>query len=570
MRLPTLVITVLILFTSQSIFGMNSVNKESMTEFGQQNQDPPDLVIGIIIDQFRPDYIYRYWDNFGDDGFKRLVNEGHNFRNAWFRYLQTSTGSGHAAHLTGSTPAIHGLIGNNFYIRNLDRRINVVEDVSSGYQGVGTQPGYDGQKSPANMLTTTVGDELFLHTNKRSKTIGISRKDRGAILPAGHTGKAFWYEYETGNFVTSSYYMDELPSWLKEFNSRELAQKFLTQTWDLLLPEEEYSKRSRPDENPYEGHFEGMSTSAFPINLGELYRKGEINPGHLNRTPFSDEMLTELAIATMEGGNLGKRGVSDILSISFSAVDGVGHRFGPASYQMQDLVIRLDRYIGRLLNYLDDEYGMENVLLYMSSDHGGAYIPHYLRDLGVATGNTDNETHVGRELRNSVERFLKDAYGENILLSISNQNIYLDHEFINEAQLDHHKVQHSLKRFLLSLNMIGGALTEEEINSGEFSTGIKAKVQHVFHQKHSGDVMYWLQPQTNSNTGTGGTGHGTGWAYDTHAPLILFGYDIPKGESTQLVHPSDIASTISLYLNSPFPSGNIGNPLQQWMKELGK
>lgn len=170
------------------------------------HDESPKLVVGIVVDQLRPDYIYRFWDNFEDGGFKRLVNDGHTFRNAWFSYLQTSTGPGHAAQLTGATPSIHGLIGNSFYIRDLGRRINVIEDVGSGHRGVGSLPDYNGEKSPANLLVTTVGDELYLNTNRRSRTIGISRKDRGAILPAGHTGKAFWYEGATGNFVTSMFW----------------------------------------------------------------------------------------------------------------------------------------------------------------------------------------------------------------------------------------------------------------------------------------------------------------------------------------------------------------------------
>jgi len=258
------------------------------------HNETPKLVVGIVVDQLRPDYIYRFWDNFEDGGFKRLVNDGHTFRNAWFSYMQTSTGPGHAAQLTGTTPSIHGLIGNSFYIRELGRNINVIEDVGSGHRGVGSLPDYNGEKSPANMLVTTVGDELYLHTNRRSKTIGISRKDRGAILPAGHTGKAFWYEGATGNFVTSTFYMDELPGWLQEFNNRNLAGEYLSRTWDMLLPEEEYAKRSRPDDNPYEGTFRGMDRPAFPIDLAYLSEHAGVGPGDLTRTPFSDEHLTEL------------------------------------------------------------------------------------------------------------------------------------------------------------------------------------------------------------------------------------------------------------------------------------
>jgi predicted AlkP superfamily pyrophosphatase or phosphodiesterase len=531
----------------------------------KSHEETPKLVVGIVVDQLRPDYIYRFWDNFEDGGFKRLVNGGHTFRNAWFSYMQTSTGPGHAAQLTGATPSIHGLIGNSFYIRGLDRNINVIEDVGSGHRGVGSLPDYRGEKSPANMLVTTVGDELYLHTNRRSKTIGISRKDRGAILPAGHTGKAFWYEGATGNFITSTFYMDELPGWLQEFNNRNLAREYLTRTWDMLLPEEEYAKRSRPDDNPYEGTFRGMDRPAFPIDLAYLSQNEGVGPGDLARTPFSDEHLTELAMAAIEGEQLGRRGVPDILAISYSATDAVGHRFGPASYQMQDMIIRLDRYLARLLDYLDEQIGMEHVLVYLTSDHGGAYIPHYLRDLGIITGNTDNETHIGRELNNALSTYMEETYGENFILNFSNQNIYLDHAYMKNNGLDPREVRTNLKRFLLTLDMVGGALTADALNYSEFTQGIRGRAQNMFHQKRSGDVLVWLQPQTRGNTGTGGTGHGTPWAYDTKAPLILYGYDVPAGQATETVYVRDIASTVAIYLNAPFPSGNVGEPLQHRM-----
>ena len=540
---------------------------QSRAETGERPHDEsPKLVVGIVVDQLRPDYIYRFWDNFEDGGFKRMVNDGQTFRNAWFSYLQTSTGPGHAAQLTGATPSIHGLIGNSFYIRDLDRRINVIEDVESGHRGVGSRPDYSGEKSPANMLVTTVGDELYLHTNRRSKTIGISRKDRGAILPAGHAGKAFWYEGATGNFITSTYYMDELPGWLQEFNNRNLAQEYLTRTWDMLLPEEEYAKRSRPDDNPYEGTFRGMDRPTFPIDLAYLSENAGVGPGDLNRTPFSDELLTELAIAAIEGEQLGQRDVPDILAISYSATDAVGHRFGPASYQIQDMIIRLDRYLAQLLDYLDEQIGMGNVLVYLTSDHGGAYIPHYLRDLGIITGNPDTETHIGRELGSALSSYMEETYGENFILNFSNHNIYLDHEYMKANDLDPREVRTDMKRFLVTLDMVGGAITADALNNTEFTKGMRGRAQNMYHQKRSGDVIAWLEPQTRSNTGTGGTGHGTGWAYDTKAPLILYGYDVPAGQSTETVYVRDIASTVAIYLNAPFPSGNVGEPLQHRMQ----
>lgn len=526
--------------------------------------DTPDLVVGLILDQIRPDYLYKYWDQYEEGGFKRLMNDGMVFRNAYFRHLQTSTGPGHAAQLSGASPMVHGLLGNSWYVRELDRNINVIEDVGSGYQGVGSLPDYSGEKSPNNMLTTTVGDELFMFTGERSKTVGISRKDRGAILPAGHTGDAYWYEGATGNFITSTFYMDELPGWLQEFNDRNLPQEYLTRTWEPLLPIEQYVQ-SRPDDNPYEGTFPGMDTPTFPVDLADLVEEHDQGPGLLNATPFADELLFELAVAAIEGEELGRGDVTDILSIGLSAPDAIGHRFGPASKQVQDYYLRADRYLAGFLDYLDQEFGMENVLIFLTADHGAVYVPEYMSDLGIPTGHSEFGVSAGGQVAQAIRDHMEEAYGEDFLLAYSNQNLYLDHDYIDQNGLDHVQVQKVIKRFALSLDQVGGALTADALNNQEFAEGIRARAMHAFHQQRSGDVVVWLKPQTHGS-GTGGTGHGSGWVYDAHVPLIFFGYDIPAGQSNQKVYVSDIASTVAVYLNSPFPSGNIGNPLNDFMK----
>lgn len=525
--------------------------------------ETPDLVISLIVDQMRPDYIYKFWDHYEEGGIKRLINEGHTFRNAYFRHLQTATGPGHAAQMSGTTPSVHGLIGNSWYVRELDRNINVIEDVGSGYKGVGSLPDYSGEKSPNNMLTTTVGDELLMFTGKRSKTVGISRKDRGAILPAGHTGDAYWYEGTTGNFITSTYYRDELPDWLKDFNARDLPQQYLEQTWEPLLPIEKYVE-SRPDDNPYERTFPGMDTPTFPFDLSYLVEEHGQGPGLLNSTPFADKLLFELGKAAIEGEELGRGEVTDILSISLSATDRIGHWFGPASKQMQDHFIRLDRYLADFFDYLDDEFGMKNVLIFLTSDHGGAYVPEYMSDLRIPTGHKEFGVSASGMVRQAVGEYLEQAYGVNFLLAYSNQNLYLDHEFMDENGLDHVAIQKEVVRFVLSLDVVGGAITADAIHNQEFTEGIRARVMNAFHQKRSGDVIVWLQPQTHGS-GTDGTGHGTGWTYDTHVPLIFFGNGIRHGQSNERVYVSDIASTISVFLNSPFPSGNIGNPLNDYI-----
>src|SRR5690554_4048145 len=314
--------------------------------------ETPKLVVGIMVDQMRSDYIHKYWDKFGEDGFKRLVNEGFSFTNNHFDYMPTSTGPGHASVYTGTTPSVHGVMGNGWYVRETGKNINVIE--VSGYSGVGTEPGKESDKSPGNVLSTTVGDELRLHTNFRSKVIGVSRKDRGAILPAGHTGEAYWYEGSTGNFISSSYYLEELPAWVQAFNSRNLAQEYLKEPWETLLPIEQYVE-SMADDNPYENLFKGAEAPVFPYNLPELAKTEGL--GILASTPFHNDLLLDMAIAAIEGENLGSRETSDMLSISFSATDGIGHQFGPSSIEVQDTYLRLDQTLAKLLDYLDEHFG---------------------------------------------------------------------------------------------------------------------------------------------------------------------------------------------------------------------
>lgn len=526
-------------------------------------QDPPKLVIGLVVDQMRPDYIYRYWDKFGDNGFKRLVSGGAVFRNAHFQHLQTSTGPGHASPFTGATPSIHGLIGNSWYVRETDSTVSVVRETGSGYKGVGTLPGYPEDLAPNNMLTTTVGDELYLHTNKRSKIVGVSRKDRGAIIPAGHTGDAYWYEWASGNFITSTYYMDELPGWVNDFNSRNLPQHYMRQTWDTLLPIEEYVE-SREDDNPYEGMLPGMDSPTFPIDIARIVEEEGQNPGILNRTPFIDKITLELAKAAIEGEQLGMRDVSDILTVSLSGADGIGHMFGPASKQVQDYYLRLDQYLADFLEYLDIKLGMDNVLIFLTSDHGGSYIPEYLHDLKIPTGHTEFGISVATQVRDEISVFLEEKYGEDFLLSFSNQNVYLDHEVMDRKGLNHVEVQNSIKQFALGLSQIGGGITAYALHNHEFTTGMRAMTKYAFHQKRSGDVILWYQAQTHG-VGTGSTGHVSGWAYDSHAPIIFYGNNVSTREVYDRVYVTDIASTIAVFLNSPFPSGNIGNPLNGYM-----
>lgn len=519
-------------------------------------QESPKLVVGIMVDQMRADYIHRYWDKFGEDGFKRLVNEGFSFTNNHFDYMPTATGPGHASVYTGATPSVHGVMGNSWYVRETGKSINVIE--VPGYEGIGSKPGTEGDKAPSNLTSTTVGDELRLHTNFRSKVIGVSRKDRGAILPAGHTGQAYWYEGSTGDFISSSFYGDVLPGWVSTFNSKKLAQEYLKKPWETLLPIEEYIE-SMEDDNAYERMFDGQSAPVFPYNLPEMSKASGM--GVLASTPFHNDLVLEMGLAAIEGETLGTRNTTDILAISFSATDAVGHQFGPSSIEVQDTYLRLDRSIAKLLDYLDQHFGKENILLFLTSDHGASYVTSYLVDQKISGGYINSGEH-----SDAIKEFLNKKYGEDLMLTISNSDIFLDRELINEKGLDLPKVQQEVAQFIMTLDGVAGAIPATILANGEFTEGIRARVQKGYNQKRSGDVSFWFQPHTLSGSNPRGTTHGSPWTYDSHAPMHWYGGNVPAGSSSHPVNISDIASTVATFMHSPFPSGNIGKPMNEYMK----
>jgi len=543
------ILAIILMITQKNILAQDSSNP--------YYEEKPAIVVGVIVDQMRPDYIDRYWDMLRDDGFKRLVNQGFTFSHAKFDYMPTATGAGHAGVFAGTVPAVHGAIGNSWYVRELDRQINVIE--VSGYKGVGSPESYDGSKAPGNMLTTTFGDELRLHTNKRSKVVSMSRKDRGAILPGGHLGDAYWYEPSSGRYVTSTFYHEALPDWVAEFNSRDLAMEYLSRPWETLHPIEEYTA-SIDDDNPYERRYAEDVPPVFPHDLPMLMEENGYGPDLLSTTPFSDKHLLEFAIAAIEGEGLGRGTATDVLAISFSALDAVGHRFGPASIEVQDAFLRLDQYIARLLSYLDENFGKENVLLFLTSDHGAPHVPEYLTDIGIPGGyvNLDEEEQAIRD-------FMNEKWGEDFLLAISNFQLYFDHDVMNQLGLDYDEVQRMVARQMLSRDGVGGVLTSEVLMYNEFTKGIRGWVQNGFHQQRSGDVMFWLEPHTNRGTEYRGTDHNSPWIYDTHAPLHWYGWTVKPGRSSVPVYISDIASTVSNILGSPLPSGNTGIPMSRHM-----
>jgi predicted AlkP superfamily pyrophosphatase or phosphodiesterase len=521
-----------------------------------QTTERPKLVVGIVIDQMRYDYIYRYWDKYSATGFKRLVNEGFFCRNTNYNYVPTYTAPGHAAIYTGTTPAVNGIIANDWFDANTGKSIYCVTD--NNVTGVGSD-GEEGKRSPINLMTTTITDELRLATNMRSKVIGIALKDRSAVLPAGHIANAaYWYDGSNGSFISSSYYMKELPKWLKEFNMRQLPKRYLSEAWKTVLPIEGYTE-SLPDDFSYEANFAGEQKPVFPHNL-PLLMAANGGLDLIRTTPFGNSLLKDFAMETMTAENMGKSAATDFITISFSSTDYVGHAYGPNSVELEDTYIRLDKDISELLDFINMQVGKNNALVFLTADHGASQIPAYLRDLKIPAGAFDE-----KQLSDTLKNYLNKLYGSPLVSELINQQIYLDHKAIEEKKLSLKEVQTKVAEFVQQLPNVMDAVTAPTFGQVQFTEGSKALMQRGFNTKRSGDVLVNYIPGYGLYHATG-TSHGSPFSYDTHVPLFFYGWNIKPGSTSEPIVVPDIAATLAMLLNIQFPSGCTGKPILSVVK----
>ncbi len=517
---------------------------------------PPKLVIGIVVDQMRNDYLYRYWDRFGSGGFKRLVNDGFYFKNAHYNYIPTYTGPGHCSIYTGATPRTHGIIGNDWFLRT-GGTMYCVQD--SNVSSVGST-GKNGKMSPANQLSSTIGDELKMSSNQKAKVFGIALKDRSAILPAGHAADgAFWFDDLTGGFISSTWYMRELPVWVKVFNEKHPAKSYLVKDWKLLYPAATYSQ-SLADENSYEAAPNRKEKAVFPYNYSVQLEKN--NFSIIKATPYGNSITKDLAIECVASEQLGKDGVTDLLCISFSTPDHIAHSYGPRAVETEDIYLRLDKDLEELLNYLDKTMGKNGYTVFLTADHGGADVPRHLMDKKINAGYVKE-----KELRDKTKYFLQQSFGDSLLLAdISNEQIFLDHKRIVALKLDRNKVEEALCEFLLRFKGIAEAYPSAVLklpSSG--SASYLALLQNGYNQKLSGNVAFIYQPAWMDYSDKGTT-HGAGYNYDTHVPVIFFGNGIKKGETYRYVPITGIAPTVCEMLRINQTNSTIAEPLNLFFK----
>jgi predicted AlkP superfamily pyrophosphatase or phosphodiesterase len=522
----------------------------------------PRLVVGITIDQMRADMLARYWSGFGQDGFQRLIRNGSWMLDTRFHYVPTYTGPGHASIYTGTGPARHGIAANDWYDRDSDSYMYCVGDAES--KSIGGAPNSAG-RAPRNLMATTIADELERHTAGRSKTIGISLKDRGAILPIGRTGDmAYWFDPVSGNFVSSSWYTKGLPTWVREFNKEERAKLYLSKPWELLHPKEFY-ENNMTDDNPYERAIGGAAEPTIPLDLPGLYAKNG-NLGLVAYTPLGNKLLTDMAISAILHEELGIDEVTDLLTISYSSTDHVGHAAGPRSMEVEDTYYRLDREIARLLVELDELVGEDRYLLFLTSDHGAVDVPAYLQQLKGSAGYVVKDS-----ITYPIERVLERKYGTGPWIAAHlNYQLYLNDDLARERGVDLSDLQEDVLAVLRQDEMVAEVVTADQLLDSEFTRGLRALMQEGFVRHRSGDIMYALHPGYLLEPSDGvhrGTNHATGYSYDTQVPLLFFGYGIPERQVARSVTIKDIAPTIAMWCGFALPDACEGHAIHEVFKE---
>ena len=540
-----------ILYLLTSLFFLSFTANET-------KMNKPKLVIGIVIDQMRYDYLTRFSDRFSEDGFKRLLNDGFSIENAHYNLIPTYTAVGHATIYSGTTPNNHGIISNNWYDKFLNKTIYCVDD--DNYETVGNN-GEAGRKSPHRLFTSTLGDQLKLHQVSKGKSIGIAIKDRSAILPAGHTANgAYWFDGgNEGKFITSSFYMNQLPNWVNTFNLSDKANSYLLKPWTTLFDINTYVN-SIADDNKFEGLFRGETTPTFPHNIPQL-RNQNGNYSILKGIPEGNTLTVDFAKAAILGEKLGQSNHTDFLAISFSSTDYIGHQYGPASVEIEDAYLKLDRDLANFFKFLDNKVGKDNYTLFLTADHAAVHVPSYLQSLKIPA-------HYFKinQLRDSISSITKKYFKSvEFVNNISNYQIFLNKEKIEALGFSKNQVADKIVSELENLDGIYKAVTAKTLQTNHFSEGLMNSLQNGYNQKLSGDVMLIPYPATLSRFRTG-TSHGSGYSYDTHIPIIFYGKGIKKGVSKKRYEIIDIAPTMANFLGIEAPNSATGKIVSEALK----
>jgi len=547
-----------------------------------QRTKRPRLVLLIAVDQFRYDYLERFGDLFGPNGFKRLLRDGASWTQSNYDHMPTYTAPGHSTMMTGAYPAETGIIGNEWPDRTTGKNVSSVSDATvTSLGGAPNEPA----ASPRRLMSSTVGDELRLATNDRSKVIGISIKDRASILPAGrHANAAYWFSGNNGNMVSSTYYFNELPNWVVAFNNAHPADKFFGKKWERILPESEYLKRAGADAPPWEniGNVSG-DTNTFPHTItGGATSAGRAFYNAFDYTPFSNDFLVSFTEQAIINEQLGQDDDTDVLTVSFSANDYVGHRYGPYSQEVMDVTLRIDQQIGQLLDFVNAKVGLANSIVVMTADHGVAPIPEHAAALGLG-GARISGPDVMRAIRSAIsarynpqnktpdptaDYIFKYEYAGSLRDAFTNGNIYFNYEALKRDGINLDDIIETAGRAALTVPGIARFFTRSQLQHGATSITdpIERRALHGFYPSRSGDLVLIPEPYkylAETITAT----HGSPYSYDTNVPTVIMGPGIKPGRYYEAATPADIAPTLCALLGITKPSAATGRVLIEALKK---
>jgi predicted AlkP superfamily pyrophosphatase or phosphodiesterase len=518
--------------------------------------DKPRLVIGIVVEQLKYDQIEKFRDRLGENGIKKLINEGTYFKNASFEYMLTQSAPGHATISTGSEPSFHGITSDNWYLPLRNELIYSSKDGAVSAVGGSFDAG---MHSPVNLQASTFSDELEMATKKKAKVFGVGLKENSAIFSAGHAADgAYWFDNTTGTWMSSTYYIDTLPGWINDFNAMKFSESYLNNTWSLFRPDQDYSD-CLADTNNIETGFNGINY--FPYDLKKLRSKGILNSrtdfSLLRETPFGNSFTTSFAIRLIEKEELGKDDITDYISICYSATDNIGHRFGPSSVEMGDAILRLDDEIKNLLTYLNDSIGKRNILVYFTAAHGISEIPLVLENNRIPAGYFKQN-----QALQLLRSYLNAVYGEgDWVKGYSERQVFLNRTLIEDARLPLEEVQKKVARFLVQFTGVAAAYPYSAFEANDFGNGNLKRIVNNFNPQRSGDVIITLNPGWIEKEGDSVTNHNSPYEYDSHVPLIWYGWTMNRSTVTRKVNMTDIAATLSALCKVPYPNACTGEPL---------
>jgi predicted AlkP superfamily pyrophosphatase or phosphodiesterase len=552
-----LVFALCLLLTVSSFTFDSTARAQSQRRATSTSNKKVRLIVGVVIDQFRYDYLTRFEDQFGEGGFKRLLTGGAVFTNANYIHTPTYTACGHATLMSGATPSMNGIIANEWYDRQVGKVVTSVSDDKTKL--LGGREGASGS-SPHRLIGSTLGDELKLTTVGRAKVIGVSHKDRSAVLPAGkHPEGAYWYSLDNGNFISSDYYFSDLPAWVKKFNSEQHCNRYFGAKWERLLPESAY-QRSLPDDAPGEKSPFG---NTFPhIVTGNHDKISKEFYDDFEKTPFANDYLLDFAKAAIENEKLGADDVTDLLTISFSANDLLGHKFGPYSQEVQDMTLRTDRTMANLLSYLDQKVGSGQWVLALTADHGVSPVPEQTQKLGYG-GRVST-----KQVVDAIEAALDKQFGEEKwVLSFTYGNAYLDEAVAAKRKISMEEVERAASDAVKTVPGVAEGFTHTQLSSGQLPANpITASVTKGFFASRNGNLIvvphpFYLLASTDAAT------HGSPYGYDTHVPVLFYGAGVAAGSFASISSPADIAPTLASLLKLEIPSNAVGRILTEAIKQ---